>query len=77
MSEHSHHARDAEIERLREEMGHLIRIGDRLQSEASRMAEHLLDEARGTDVRTGVPYEVHMAALGAKTAVDQWSGRRV
>lgn len=41
-------------------------IGDTLQSEASRVVEWAL----GVNV---LPYEVHQAALGVESAVEQWT----
>ena len=45
--------------------------GDTLQSAASRMAEWI----RALDPNT-VPYEVSMAALEARSAVDEWTEAR-
>jgi hypothetical protein len=44
----------------------LVRIGDRLQSEASRLAEWVLNDQRA-------PYEVMGAAAGAMSAVNEWT----
>lgn len=48
----------------------IIRAGDRLQSEASRMAEWILQVGLA-------PYEVHMAALEARSAVERWTNARI
>jgi hypothetical protein len=52
-------------------MQEAVRIGDRLQSEASRLAEFVRrqDQAR-------VPYETQMAAIEVETAVEEWTQLR-
>jgi hypothetical protein len=45
----------------------LVRTGDRMQSEASRLAEWA-DSRRGE-----MPYEVRMAFIGLKTAIEEWT----
>jgi hypothetical protein len=52
----------------RRERDGLIDPGDKLQSAASRLAEWV----RGQDA----PYEVAMAAIEARSAVEQWTGAR-
>lgn len=49
-----------------------IQIGDTMQSAASRLAEWVREQV---DHHT-VPYEVHMAALEAATAVEEWTELR-
>jgi hypothetical protein len=46
----------------------LIRPGDLLQSSASRLAEWVRQQ--------DAPYEVHMAALEAETASQEWTDAR-
>lgn len=55
--------------------GDLIRAGDQLQSEASRMAEWIRGMMNSDDVY--VPYEVGMAAISTQGAVDAWTEARV
>lgn len=51
----------------------LTKPGDALQSAASRMAEFVLKVAA---YRYVLPYEVHMAALEAQSAGDEWTAAR-
>lgn len=57
----------------------LQKAGDQLQSSASRMAEFLNEQGYDYEDRlTGdsVPYEVRMAALEARRAVEAWTEAR-
>lgn len=56
----------------------LLKAGDKLQSEASRMAEFLreVDRGRNSLHQGSVPYEVQMSALEAQSAVDKWTKAR-
>jgi hypothetical protein len=49
-----------------------VRIGDHMQSEASRMAEWILSQSAWDSI----PYEVAMAAHGAQRAVEEWTTMR-
>lgn len=55
----------------------IVRAGDALQSEASRMAEWILQCVHDPHTAGTVPYEVHMAALGAQSAVERWTKARI
>lgn len=61
------------------ELPDLTTAGDTLQSAASRLAEYVLkltrDDQNGQSV--DVPYEVHLAALEAQTAVVHWTNARL
>ena len=48
----------------------LLRTGDRMQSEASRLVEWA--ESRRGDM----PYEVRMAVVGLKAAIEEWTETR-
>lgn len=60
--------KERETERF-QQLQYAIRIGDKLQSEASRLAEFVgaLDQA---------PHEVRMAAAEVETAVAEWTELR-
>ena len=45
----------------------LVRTGDRMQSEASRPVEWA--ESRSSEM----PYEVRMAVVGLKAAIEEWT----
>jgi hypothetical protein len=48
------------------------RIGDNLQSEASRMADWFRQEQH----RRAFPYEVHMAVAAVERLVEEWTELR-
>lgn len=54
------------------ENGEMTRIGDRLQSEASRLAEWVRCECAPTEI----PYEVRQALVGVESAVAEWTKLR-
>ena len=47
----------------------LVRIGDEMQSEASRLAEWV-------DKQQDVPYEVSMALMSVQHTVEAWTAER-
>lgn len=64
---HGVHVEPAPVEPPKLSPAEIMRgIGDTLQSEASRVAEWVL-------LQGAVPYEVHQAALGAESAIEQWT----
>lgn len=63
----------ADAARVMEDVDELRRIGDELQSEASRLAEWVL-KLEKNDV--GVPYEVRMARASTEIAVEEWTQER-
>lgn len=57
------------------ELVDLRKIGDTLQSEASRLAEFLTEMNKDPE-REILPYEVHMAVLQVKLSVEDWTATR-
>lgn len=51
----------------KEELKELRRVGDKLQSESSRLAEFL------RELEVDIPYEVFQALLGVESGVNQWT----
>lgn len=58
---------------LTEDPAEMRRVGDLLQSDASRLAEWVIAQ---DDHEEPVPYEVHSAAHSAQSAVEKWTALR-
>lgn len=65
--------RDEARRRWREEAA---RVGDRLQSEASRLAEFVRKIEEEDPFGEVIPYEVRMALFEIETAVAEWTELR-
>lgn len=52
------------------------RTGDLMQSEASRLAEWAEEAMRRHPTTLEMPYEVRMALLGLRDAIDTWTDIR-
>lgn len=62
---------DPLVREFQKDADELRRIGDTLQSSASRLSEAIL-----TNGKVDAPYEVQMAALEARDAVAEWTAAR-
>jgi hypothetical protein len=58
------------------ERDELRKVGDMMQSEASRLAEWAENAMRLHPTTLEMPYEVREALLGVKSAVHDWTGAR-
>ena len=54
----------------------LRRIGDMMQSEASRLSSWIDDALKAHPTTLEMPYEVRMALSGVRSAIDDWTEAR-